>query len=153
MDYKSGTSICNEVREQITLPLEHWKLIKLQKDTFEVKNLSLREEIGLLKSKLNSTIRSLEEETDKNVALRAEVEQLRMAVGLATTMHPKLEMDVAHPLEMMLSITDHVNNSHHKLKSDLAAAVELIAKMRGQWVHSMHKDECLELLARMEVRP
>ena len=39
-----------------------------------------------------------------------------------------------------------------KLESDLAAAVGLISKMRGQWIHTMHKDECLALLARLEVK-
>ena len=107
---------------------------------------------------------------DENATLRAELERLLDMVEYykkRDTLHypikarmilynDTIEGEECHRDDIWAVTTQELNEMHDKetiLKSDLAAAVELIAKMRGQWVHSMHKDECLELLARMEVRP
>jgi hypothetical protein len=54
------------------------------------------------------TLRQLADAVERNEQLKAEVERLRMAVGLATTAVPTMEMDPDHPIEMMQCVVTEV---------------------------------------------
>jgi len=50
----------------------------------------------------------------------AELEQLRMAVGLATTLHPTVQVSPDKPLEMMQEIVQYVTATIEDLQDDIA---------------------------------
>ena len=60
--------------------------------------------------------------------LKEEIEQLRHAVGVMTTIKPDMEIDVRDPVGMALQVVEHVEQLRHDAWNDAIEAAALEAE-------------------------
>ena len=94
---------------------------------------------------LESRVRGLEAERDR---LKEESEKFIMAVGLASTTVPSMEIDVEDPIGMMQKVCDEFD----KLRARHAALVDVIVRLENEWDADWPMPYCLvEFLESSEI--
>lgn len=69
-----------------------------------------------------------------------EIKQLREAIGLLTTLHPAMEMDVKNPLEMAKKIERHVTERINQLEEEIQAGWDKINVPCGDALDKLWQD-------------